>query len=75
MAAEPPPFAHTVAQWRPLVERWLAETQGLISLEHIYPTSRVIDDCYIRSHYRVIRHQLLKAAVRLAAMLHQALLP
>ncbi|GIX46892.1 MAG: endonuclease [Candidatus Tectimicrobiota bacterium] len=74
-AAEPPLAAGTEAQWRALIVRWLSETHALLELQDIYPAGNLIDDCYIRSHYRTLRQQLLKAAVRLAAVLQATLNP
>jgi hypothetical protein len=72
-AAEPPLFTRTEAEWRAIVERWHTETQALILLDDLYPRRNAIGRSYIRSHYRTIRLQLLRAAVRLAAMLHRTL--
>jgi hypothetical protein len=74
-AAEPSLTARTEAEWRAVVERWHTETQALILLDDIYPRRNAISRSYIRSHYRTIRLQLLRAAVRLAAMLHRTLNP
>ncbi len=72
-ASEPALIAHTDAEWRAVVERWHTETQALIWLDDIYPRGHSIGRRYAQSHYRTIRLQLLRAAVRLAAMLHQTL--
>jgi hypothetical protein len=74
-AAEPPLTASSDAAWRAVVERWHTETQALILLDDIYPRGNVIGRSYIQSHYRTIRLQLVRAAVRLAAMLHLTLKP
>ncbi|MGQ4809820.1 hypothetical protein NKDENANG_03255 [Candidatus Entotheonellaceae bacterium PAL068K] len=74
-AAERPLLARTEAGWRAAVEGWHSETQALILSDHIYPRGNTIDRFYIQSHYRTIRQQLLRAAVRLAAMLHHTLNP
>jgi hypothetical protein len=74
-AAEPPLVARTEAEWRAVVERWHSETQALILLDEIYPRGQAIGRSYSRSHYRTIRLQLLRAAVRLAAMLRTSLNP
>jgi hypothetical protein len=72
-AAEPALTARTEAEWRAIVERWHGETQALILGERIYPAKSVITDAYIKKHYRTLRLQLLRAAVRLAALLRQTL--
>lgn len=72
-ASEPPLTAQTRAEWRIVVERWHTETQALILLGDIYPRGSNIGHRYAQSHYRTIRLQLLRAAVRLAAMLHLTL--
>ena len=74
-AAEPALMARTEAEWRTVVERWHSETQALILQMDIYPHGNVIDDCYIQQHYRTIRLQVLRAAVRLAALLQRTLNP
>jgi hypothetical protein len=74
-AAEPPLTVRTAAEWRTVVERWHAETQALILQMDIYPSGKIISDCYIQQHYRTIRLQVLRAAVRLAALLHHTLKP
>jgi len=74
-AAEPALMAYTAAEWRTVVERWHSETQALILQMDIYPHGNVIDDCYIQQHYRTIRLQVLRAAVRLAALLQRTLSP
>jgi hypothetical protein len=74
-ASEPPLTARTEAEWRLVVERWHTETQKLILLENIYPPENYVDYRYVQRHYLTIRRQLLRAAVRLAAMLHQTLRP
>ena len=68
-------MARTEAEWRTVVERWHSETQALILQMDIYPHGNVIDDCYIQQHYRTIRLQMLRAAVRLAALLQRTLNP
>lgn len=74
-AAEPPFTARTRMAWRRVVERWHTETQAFILLDDIYPRGNAIGQAYIEGHYRTIRLQLLRAAVRLAAMLHLSLNP
>lgn len=69
----PPLNASTPAEWRKTVERWHGETQALILSHDIYPRSKNIDQNYVQTHYPTIRLQLLRAAVRLAAMLRQTL--
>jgi hypothetical protein len=72
-ASEPPLTAQTSAEWRAVVERWHTETQALILLNDIYPRASNLGRRYAQSHYHTIRLQLLRAAVRLAAMLHLTL--
>jgi hypothetical protein len=74
-AAEPPLTARTKAQWRAVVERWHTETHALILQDKIYPHNGIIDEAYHQRHYPTVRRQLLRAAVRLAALLHQSLQP
>jgi hypothetical protein len=74
-AAEPPLVIRTPADWRASIERWHRETQALILLDDIYPHGHSIGRAYIRSHFRTVRLQLLRAAVRLAALLRQTLRP
>jgi hypothetical protein len=74
-AAEPPLTARTDAEWRTVIERWHAETQASIVFDTIYPMGNTIDESYMQCHYHTIRRQLLRAAVRLAALLHQTLQP
>jgi hypothetical protein len=74
-AAEPPLVVRTAADWRASIERWHRETQALILLDDIYPHGHAIGQAYIRSHFRTVRLQLLRAAVRLAALLRQTLRP
>lgn len=74
-AAEPPLEIRTAADWRHVIERWHHETQALILLDDIYPPDRTIGPAYIRSHFRTVRLQLLRAAVRLAALLQRTLQP
>lgn len=74
-AAEPPLTARTGAQWRAVVERWHTETHALILQDKIYPHDGIIDEAYYQRHYPTVRRQLLRAAVRLAALLHQSLQP
>jgi hypothetical protein len=73
--AEPVLLARTRAEWRTVVERWHSETQALILQMDIYPQDNVIDDCYIQQHYGTVRLQVLRAAVRLAALLQRTLNP
>jgi hypothetical protein len=75
IASEPLLTAPTEAEWRAVVEHWHTETQRLILLEDIYPPAHNVDHHYIHRHYPTIRRQLLRAAVRLAAMLHHTLRP
>jgi hypothetical protein len=72
-ASEPPLTAQSSAEWRAVVERWHTETQALIRRNHLYPDTPNIGHRYAQSHYRTVRQQLLRAAVRLAAMLHLTL--
>jgi hypothetical protein len=72
-ASEPPLTAQSSAEWRAVVERWHTETQALILRSHIYPDTPNIGRRYAQSHDRTMRQQLLRAAVRLAAMLHLTL--
>jgi hypothetical protein len=74
-AAEPALKAHTTTEWRTVVERWHSETQALILQMDIYPHGNVIDDCYIQKHFGTVRLQVLRAAVRLAALLQHTLNP
>ena len=74
-AAELPMTAHTSAEWRAVVERWHDETHALILREGLYPADGNIGSTYLQRHYPTARLQLLRAAVRLAAMLRQALQP
>jgi hypothetical protein len=74
-ASEPPLRARTAAEWRAVVERWHTETQALIVQMDIYPPGNAIDESYIRSQYRIVQLQLLRAAVRLAALLQHTLTP
>ena len=73
--SESPLTARTEAEWRAVVERWHSETQALILQDDVYPRGNHVEDCYVQSHYRTVRLQVLRAAVRLAAMLRQALQP
>jgi len=74
-AAEPPLTARTPAEWRAVVERWHHETQALILREGLYPPDGHIGPPYLQRHYPTARLQLLRAAVRLAALLRQSLQP
>lgn len=74
-ASEPPFTARSKADWRAVVERWHAETQALIGQRDIYPTTAAIGHHYTQQHYPTVRLQLLRAAVRLEAMLRQSLNP
>lgn len=71
--SDPAMTARTEAQWRTVIERWHAEGQSLIQSERIYPPNRVITETYLQRHYATVRLQLLRAAVRLAALLRQTL--
>ncbi len=71
--AEPPLTARTDAEWRILIERWHTETQALILRHDVYPRSHALGRDYARQHYPTVRRQLLRAAVRLAALLRQTL--
>lgn len=72
-ASEPPLTAQTDAAWRAVIERWHTETQALILLDQIYPHSHSLGRAYARQHYDTVRLQLVRAAVRLAAVLRQTL--
>jgi nuclease S1 len=74
-AAEPPMTAHTPAEWRAVVERWHNETQALILREGLYPPDGNTGPTYLQRHYPTARLQVLRAAVRLAALLRQSLQP
>lgn len=71
----PPLTASTPAAWRTVVERWHGETQALILSHAIYPPGKTINRAYVQAHYPIIRLQILRAAVRLAALLRQTLNP
>jgi nuclease S1 len=71
-AAEPPLIARPSAEWRTMVQRWHNEAQALITREHIYPLDGAVGPAYRQRHYPTVRLQVLRAAVRLAAMLRQA---
>jgi hypothetical protein len=73
--AEPALLARTEAEWRTVVERWHSETQALILQTGLYPSDNNIDERYVQQHYRTIRRQVLRAAVRLAALLQHTLDP
>src|SRR5262245_19138885 len=72
-AAEPPMTARTPAEWRAVIERWHNETQALILQEGLYPPDGKVESPYLQRHYPTARLQLLRAAVRLAALLRQSL--
>jgi hypothetical protein len=72
-AAEAPLTARTSAEWRAVVERWHTETQALITRERIYPPDGAVGTAYLQRYYPIVRLQVLRAAVRLAAMLQQSL--
>jgi hypothetical protein len=72
-AAEVPLTARTAAEWRAVVERWHTETQALITRERIYPPDGAVGATYLQRYYPVVRLQIVRAAVRLAAMLQQSL--
>ena len=72
-AAEPPLTARTPAEWRAVVERWHSEAQALITREHIYPSDDAVGPAYLQRHYPTVRLQIVRAAVRLAAMLRQSM--
>jgi hypothetical protein len=72
-AAEPPLTARTTAEWRMVVERWHHETQALIVEAQIYPPDGAIGPAYLQRHDLTVRLQLVRAAVRLAALLQQSL--
>ena len=74
-AAEPPVTARTPAEWRAVVERWHNETHALILRDGLYPLDGSIDSAYLHRHYPTARLQLLRAAVRLAALIRQSLQP
>src|SRR5262249_61944099 len=71
--AEPLLTARTSAEWRAVVERWHNEAQALITREHMYPSDGVVGPAYLQRHYPTVRLQMLRAAVRLAAMLRQSM--
>ena len=71
--AEPPLTARTSAEWRIVVERWHNEVQALITREHMYPSDSAVGPAYRQRHYPTVRLQVLRAAVRLAAMLRQSM--
>jgi hypothetical protein len=73
--AEPVLRARTAAEWRTVVERWHNETQALILQTGLYPSDNSISERYIQQHYRTLRRQVLRAAVRLAALLQRTLNP
>lgn len=72
-AAEPSMTARTDTEWRTLIERWHTETQALILRHDIYPRHYALGRDYARQHYPTVRQQLLRAAVRLAALLRHTL--
>lgn len=74
-ATEPPITARTPVAWRTVVERWHHETQALIVQESLYPPDGSVGPTYVQRHYPTVRQQLLRAAVRLAALLQQSLSP
>lgn len=74
-AAEPPLTARIPAEWRAVVERWHNETHDLILRAGIYPPDGQSGSAYLQRHYPTARLQLLRAAVRLAALLRQSLQP
>jgi hypothetical protein len=73
--AEPALRARSEAEWRTVVERWHSETQALILQTGIYPPDNNINERYVQQHYRTLRRQVLRAAVRLAALLQRSLNP
>jgi hypothetical protein len=72
-AAEPPPTARTSAEWRTIVQGWHHEAQALIMREQIYPLDGMVGPAYRQRHDPTVRLQVVRAAVRLAAMLRQAI--
>lgn len=72
---EPRLTARTPTAWRTLIEQWHHETQTLIVRNAIYPVDGAINQAYLQQHYPTVRTQLLRAAVRLAALLRQSLQP
>jgi hypothetical protein len=58
-----------------VVERWHNETHALILHDGLYPSDGQIGSAYLQRHYPTARLQLLRAAVRLAALLRQSLQP
>jgi hypothetical protein len=72
-AAEPPLTARTATAWRAVVERWHNEAQALITREQLYPSDGEVGPAYLQRHYPTVRLQVLRAAVRLAAMLQQSM--
>jgi hypothetical protein len=67
--------ARAEAEWRTVVERWHNETQALILQAGLYPPDNNISEKYVQQHYRTLRRQILRAAVRLAALLQHTLPP
>ncbi|MGE3541474.1 MAG: S1/P1 nuclease [Candidatus Tectimicrobiota bacterium] len=74
-AAEAPLIAPTAAAWRRTIEQWHHDTQAMIVRDAIYPPDNAIDQAYLQRHYPTARSQILRAAVRLAALLRQSLQP
>lgn len=72
---EPRLTARNAAVWRWQIESWHRETQTLILRQAIYPADGLVGPAYVQQHYPVARTQLLRAAVRLAAVLRQSLQP
>src|SRR5262245_57056599 len=72
-AAEPSLIARTSAEWRAVVERWHNEAQVLITREQLYPSDGEVGPAYLQRHYPTVRLLVLRAAVRLAAMLQQSM--
>jgi hypothetical protein len=72
-ATEPPLTARTSIEWRVVVERWHSEAQALITQEHLYPSDSEVGPAYLQHHYPIVRLQVVRAAVRLVAMLRQSM--
>src|SRR5215831_16222347 len=71
--AEPFLTARTSAEWWAVVERWHNKAQTLITREHIYPLDGAVGPAYLQRHYPTVCLQMVRAAVRLAAMLRQSM--
>ena len=49
------------------------EAQVLITREHMYPSDGAVGPAYLQRYHPTVRLQVLRAAVRLAAMLRQSM--